>query len=501
MKLTYLQIDEWPPLAWLAVCTSRRDEILVVHGSRVETRPSWFCEAVWAGEYAAGDFDRTDIVAGSGGRLRDGVITFVSSGSTCDRLVSLEGTRQLLVANSITCLLAAKGGSAVRTYPRYLRDFGSVMFGRERYQRQIPSTVGELRLTYFDNLSWSGSACTVLPKPGATTNFGGFAEYYDFLTRSMAAVAENAASSARRHRYDLLTTVSSGYDSPAVAALAKQVGCAQAISIDKARDGSPEAGGEIAECLGLVAHVLPREGWRARHLPQIPFLAADGKIEAISLTIAEALLAGKVLLTGYHGDKIWAKDTKDLSENIVRGDTSGLSQCEYRLWVGYLHCPVPFWGARQIAQVNRISHSAELRAWDVPGDYSRPIPRRIAETAGVPREMFGIAKLFASASQLEILAPEAMADYTTWLKRHRWQWLRDLRVPPPTDPALDAKLSAILANVEVWMSKTPGLWRLARDIQWDASLLRRHLFAWATERALERYQTASHRATIRELMD
>src|SRR5690606_23914570 len=78
--------------------------------------------------------------------------------------------------------------------------------------------------------------------------------------------------------------------------------------------------------------------------------------------------------------------------NIVRGDQSGLSLAEYRLRAGFLHCPVPFWGVRQIRDVRAVSNSSELANWDVEGDYSRPICRRIVEDAGVPRDLFGMKK-------------------------------------------------------------------------------------------------------------
>ena len=52
----------------------------------MEVCDTWFCEAVWDGDYEAGDFDLTDLVFGSGGRLRDERAIFVSSGTTVDRL-------------------------------------------------------------------------------------------------------------------------------------------------------------------------------------------------------------------------------------------------------------------------------------------------------------------------------------------------------------------------------------------------------------------------------
>src|SRR5207245_7865116 len=91
MRLRYTLVADWPPLAWLARCRPGAPAIDVFHGPRVELAADWFCEAVWDGAFADGDFDRTDLVFGSGARAResDGVC-FVSSGSTVDRLQSID---------------------------------------------------------------------------------------------------------------------------------------------------------------------------------------------------------------------------------------------------------------------------------------------------------------------------------------------------------------------------------------------------------------------------
>ena len=80
------------------------------------------------------------------------------------------------------------------------------------------------------------------------------------------------------------------------------------------------------------------------------------------------------------------------TDDIRRNDVSGLGIAEVRLWAGFVHVPVPTIYARNITDIVAISNSPEMQPWSVLGDYDRPIPRRIAETAGVPRGLFGIAK-------------------------------------------------------------------------------------------------------------
>ncbi|MDQ3259424.1 MAG: hypothetical protein M3Q00_01340, partial [Pseudomonadota bacterium] len=109
LQLEYMAMPTWPPLAWLACCESGIPKVRVYHGTNVETTESFFCEAVWAGDYALGDIDETDIIAGSGGRLRAGEITFVSPGATVDRLQFLRNAGGIWTSNSLACLLAASG--------------------------------------------------------------------------------------------------------------------------------------------------------------------------------------------------------------------------------------------------------------------------------------------------------------------------------------------------------------------------------------------------------
>ena len=81
MRLRDRPIAEWPPLAWLARCRPGETTIDVFHGRRVEIAADWLCEAAWNGSFADGDFDRTDLVFGSGVRVRGDRVCFVSSGS------------------------------------------------------------------------------------------------------------------------------------------------------------------------------------------------------------------------------------------------------------------------------------------------------------------------------------------------------------------------------------------------------------------------------------
>lgn len=511
MQIKYIKVNEWPPLAWLAHCLENNETITLYHGENIEVNDHWYCEAVWDGSFQDGAFDQTDIIAGSGGRLRDNKMTFVSSGTTVDRIQMLSTETGYWVSNSLACLLANTNSSVANGYPNYWEDFGTIINGLDVYKKNISSSAGEIQLIYFQNLSWDGKNLSFIDKPETVTGFKTFSDYYGFLTTAFSAIADNMSDSARHINYDFLGTLSSGYDSTTVTTLAAQAGCTEALSFANAQDGEPDNGIEAAKALGIKLHMVERENWKNIKLPEIPFIAADAKGEDRYFSAAESLLHKKVLITGFHGDKIWDKHTKNLTDQIVRGDRSGLSLTEYRLRAGFIHCPITFWGVRRSADIAKISNLDEMSAWNVDNDYNRPICRRIAEQSGIPREAFGMKKKAASeqpfASQ-DFLTPTSMEDYIAWLKKHRWELVREGRFPIIISLSIDKVFFIALQVTEslahhfsVAISKTPILWRLTtipylskkiwriRTIKVSAKpiYLRKYLFSWALENAQKSY--------------
>ena len=449
LRMEATVVAAWPTFAWLAVCRPGEPSLSVLHGAGLENGGEWLCEAVWDGDFAAGGFDETDIVAGSGLRLREGRALFVSSGSTVDRLQYVWRDGACYVSNSLACLLQASGGEVDASYPHYYWDFRSVVKGLSAYKRQLPSSAGPVELVYFDNLVWEGDSLRRERKPERASGFADFAAYRDFLRSSLEAVAANTAAAERRTPLAMLGTCSAGYDSPTVTVLAAEAGLQEVLAFDRGRDGEVDSGEAIAATLGVRTIRVRRDAWADEALPEVPFIAADAYGEEVHYKGAERHLAGRVLFSGYHGDKVWATSTKDARGELLRGDSSGLALTDYRLHAGFIHCPVPFWGARRVREVVAISTSPEMRPWDVGGEYNRPICRRIVESAGVARELFGVAKHATSVvlhQHDQFLTDESMRRYVAWLREHRHEWLRRRRVPPLISPVLDrAVVSAALA--------------------------------------------------------
>ena len=503
MRFHYTPLADWPPLAWLARCRRGEATIDVFHGPRVEITADWFCEAVWDGAFADGDFDRTDLVFGSGARARAGGVCFVSSGSTVDRLQSLQTGDTAWVSNSLPCLLAGAGGSLDPTHAGYFPDMKSISTGLRRYVRVLLTSAGPVQLTYYHNLVWDGKCLVEGAKPTAAEEgpFGTFAAYRGFLAGTIARLAENMSAPSRAEPYRMLGTISSGYDSAAAAALARPYGLTEAISFGSASSGEPDSGEIIADVLGVRLNILAGHAWRAASFAEVPFVAADAKGEDVYFKGAESLLAGRVLFTGFHGDRVWDRAART-DADFVRGDQSGLSLSEYRLWAGFLHCPLPFAGARQAASIRALSRSREMEPWHTGAYYSRPICRRILEEAGVPRDAFGRWKKSVSvlfSAQEGFLTPASLADFRFWLERRADEWRGRGLAPPSLAASADpwrGSRYAVARVLEGLAHAAPRhLWLLRSAARRIVTLGRRdrlfrHLFPWAMERAKQRYATA-----------
>ena len=472
MRLKTIRVHEWPVLGWLAVCPASSDEITGYIGDHVETCDEWFCEAVWDGSYAVGGFDETDIVFGTGVRIRSDRVVFVPSGGPIERLSSMRTDDALYVSNSLPCLLSFVGGSLDLAIPDYREMFDSVTKGIGHYQRYVPTTAGPVRVTYFDNLVWDGAEAREDEKPFGERDIGTYATYRAFLDASTRALTTNARAVERRHPFGLTSTLSSGYDSSAVTVLAHQAGCTEAIGFDRGKRGTDDSGARLAEALGLRFHSIDSSS-----VPKtdVLFLAAGSGDGGDSfLKVAEEHMAGRLVFFGHWGDRIWGLEDRPLHTAFLRRDTSGTDVGEYRLVAGFIQCALPFIGGRQLGEILQISHHPELEPWDIGGPYSRPICRRIVEDAGVPRDTFGMSKraLFVGrpAGPGHFLTPELRADYLRWLRSRRWQFLRRGTIPP----------------TPVWDALTRRLSRAGPSVR---RRLHRYVVHWAVERTIERYPT------------
>jgi hypothetical protein len=397
MKFEFMPVESLPQLSWFARLVTGSETVVVHHGSMVETSEESFFEGAWDGPFEDRQFHRAATFVGSGGILTEKGLLFASSTNLAERLYSVRLDHCLCVSNSHVFLLAQLDDEPDPTIADYYFDFlESFRRGPASKPQSIKTRQGRrIQLhPYCNLLIRKNLALEYCPKRGheAPRNY---AEYHRLLGDTLECVIANAAHPDRLHSYQPVTAISEGYDSVAIAALAVQAGCRRAVTFTSLEDARA-----IGKALDLVTKEYDLTAYqRLPDYPEAEFCALPFGSFA-SYGIMEPELKGKMLLTGCLGDRIWSLRQHILS-NLRQPWHRYISLntlTEFRLRVGFFQFPLPFVGAVNAREIYQISRSDELRPWSVGGEYDRPIPRRIAEDAGVPRHLFGRKKVAGSAA-------------------------------------------------------------------------------------------------------
>lgn len=392
MKLSFTLNTFLPKLLWIAQCNS--DSVSIIHGPCVEKNDDFLMVGAWAGGYDSGDFDRTDLIVGTGIRFRNNEVIFVTPGNTLDRLVYCFINNTLYVSNSLPGLLATTKLELVEGYD-YSRDFETIKKGIKKCQKSIPTKTEKIDLLYFKNLIYSSGKFYEVDKPNSSPAFTCFNEYYEFLLDTIQSIDKNATSSSRQHKITKISTISSGYDATVASILAKNVGCNKFFTIVDEKSHLPrsDSGEPYAKYLNIHCEKYYRKAKNYRD--ETATWAATGTIGDLHLTNFDYPEPLSLMFSGFHGDKIWDRQYHALEE-IQRGDISGSRFAEFRLRTGVILLPVPFLGIQNAKMIQDISFSDEMKPWSVFNNYDRPIARRIAESEGIPRKIFAKKKRASS---------------------------------------------------------------------------------------------------------
>lgn len=487
-RLICKEVSDWPRLAWAAVIKRDSGTVSVLHGSCVETHSDWCVEAVWAGDFSEGGFDFTDVVIGTGVRIRGDNVVFVSSGDTLNRLHHFIDAEMIYVSNSLSCLLTVAGLELIPHYD-YASAMESIRDGLVSYCREIPSTRGLIYLTYFDNLTLNGTELMKLAKPSSARDFADFATYRNYLFACARSVGDNACAAHRRHEIRLVATVSSGYDSAAAAVLAREAGAREAVTISQARRtpkhifNIDDSGMPVATQLGMSCKSYPR--FQKNYPFEDALWASMGNIGDINMGIFDYRDKLCLLFTGFAGDVLWGKDGHH-TEMLQRKDTSGARFSECRLELGVFNCSPVFWGGRNQSQITALGHQAEMLPWTLGTDYDRPIPRRIAEEAGVARHSFGMRKRLSSFARRYgcPLSANLREDFAKFLKERGYT---------PMPRSLEA-LSLVLRGFDgLVLRKLPEAVRFS-CAEWVSLPNPSLFFVWANGRRKNRFLAGLQRA-------
>lgn len=408
MRLTTFANASLPNLAWVAGVDRAGGTVILLHGPWVEVRQNFFIEGVWNGPFQAGGFGETDSVFGTGGILSDDSIRFVTTASTTDSLYYHENDTRLTVSNSLPLILGYIEDALDVRCSDYPAICDSIMKGINDYRRDIPTVRGRLRRLMYRNLDVSKGGIRESEK-SMPPRLKCFEDYQNYLQNNYKLMAANARDSARARPLQILSTQSSGFDSTAVNAIAAPYGVDKVFTISKGKssrylahddDGKApdDDGSQICESLGLDCIRIDRRAFvQGFDHEYLYYCALHHNQDANLLEIANHVANPSLLLTGT-GGAVWrdpaVKRTKrgDADSQLKRSDSSGLGMAEVRLVVGFIQLPLPDLAVRREQEIDSITMSPEMDPWRLGTMYDKPIARRIAEEAGVPRKMFGQSK-------------------------------------------------------------------------------------------------------------
>jgi hypothetical protein len=429
MIFEYVLGNNLPRLAWFLRLRAADAVVRVEHGPWVEVHNDFFCEGAWnGGSFHDGAFPESSAFIGSGARIDGDRVVVAAATNTIERLQVIRAENEVLASNSLAFLLERAGDGLDPTYKGYEWDFCSIIKGLDKYKRWIPTKEGNrVWLFYHCNLVISSKLSISVVTKNHPKSIESFDGYRALLLDAVHGICANAQDRARKIVYTPISTISSGYDSPTVAVLARENGCTEALTFRTPRPlfGDDDRGTEIGNQLGLTDQEFDTLAYMTRDdFPEAEFLACGYGGDDAIFAAFEQMLAGRLLFTGFHGDKVWERTNRKVSASIVRGDPSGGSMQEYRLRVGFLHLAVPFIHCTLHPDIHRISNSEEMTAWRINNrEYDRPIPRRIVEEASVPRSWFGTSKRAAAVTfppmvdeedMYKIMSAHSIDDYETF---------------------------------------------------------------------------------------
>ena len=411
MRFDFRLIDDLSPLAWVACYQPGTQTFLVRHGRHVETSEHFFVEGAWAGHYPSGRMQDTDTLFGSGGETGDAEAVFTSCTATTDYLYYSDDASRFMIANSLPLLLASLEDALQIDNIDYRAINQSIAAGIRLYQTRIPTRKGHVRRLMHRNLRFDSNGITLIDKPAAP-DFPDFEHYRDFLRDRVRELFTNARHPARKHPLQIFTTQSRGYDSTAVNALGAPFGIDRAFTCPESKDtesyyhGGPsqapsDDGTDICAVLNIPCTPIDRRSFENHPLTtEIYYWAgldnnSDLNLHEITAQITQPTL----LLTGQYGEFWYTREITGpqrmsaFDDELKKWDLAGHGLTEVRLRAGFIQAAIPVIGSRKRYDILAITESPAMDPWRTHTHYDRPIPRRIAEEAGVPRALFGQIKL------------------------------------------------------------------------------------------------------------
>jgi hypothetical protein len=411
LQFAYSLAESFPPLVWVATFPPNQKIVSVLHGRFVETNPHFFVEGAWAGDFSEGQIQNTDTVFGSGGVLTDETVTFASCTATTDFLYHSNNINHFAISNSLPLLLAMLDDELQIACEDYSRINMSILDGIHQYQANIPTRKGHVIRVMHRNVRFGTDGITLVEKQ-LPPEFKQFEDYRDFMQGRIGELFANARHPARKNQMKIFSTQSRGYDSTAVNALAAPFGIDNIFTSPESKEKESfyngkeshtpsDDGTAICTTLGLPCTQIDRRSFEKKALTAEEYYWAglDNNSDLNLHEITSYVSQPTLLLTGQYGEFWYTRDITGehrmhyFDDSLKKWDLAGHGLSEIRLMTGFIQAAIPVIGSRNRTAILRITESPEMLPWRLNTRYDRPIPRRIAEEAGVPREMFGQIKL------------------------------------------------------------------------------------------------------------
>jgi hypothetical protein len=397
-----------PALAWLAAVggESGGGTVRVRCGMSVRCEPTGFIEGTWVGVGGLAALPRSTTIFGSGIVADGDDAVIVPPSHPHERLYLYRATENgpWLASNSLAWLLLAAGVELRRDV-----DYPPIFIAASEYVRpataEIPTTDGPVIAAVYENFRIGANGRLTIERRPTERPFARFADYAARLSAALASAVANAPAG-----YEMVVALSSGYDSTAVAVVAAALGCRRAVTFGSGTV-RPDSGTATAERLGMSCDIFDRLAYqRATDLVEADFLATGMSGEDAVIAPMAGAVGHRMLLTG--SEEFLLKGSRFRPE-LHRGDLSWCSVTEFRLRTDFLHVPLLFFGATEQPSLTSIIGSPEMDPWRLPGKYDKPIQRRLAEEAGLPRGSFATRKRRASGTLhsdgLRAMAPTSVA--------------------------------------------------------------------------------------------
>src|SRR5689334_10822142 len=231
-----------PPLAWLAHVEA--GVVRVRCGTSVRCEPGGFFEGTWVGDRSLASVPGSTTLFGYGIVSAGDDVVIVPPSHPHERLYLHRDGRRWLASNSLAWLLIA-AGVQLRNDVLYPPIFVAASEYVRPATAEIPTTGGPITAAVYENFRLTAAGELVVERRPTEQPFVDFADYSRRLRAALASAIANASPG-----YEMAISLSSGYDSTAVAAMAAPLGCKQALTFALGTSG-PDSGAAAAERLGM----------------------------------------------------------------------------------------------------------------------------------------------------------------------------------------------------------------------------------------------------------